>query len=120
MSSAVEAARRLASGRHRVASRCDAEVDEVDEQFTADAADEALRVPVTGRANTRRRHRQIARHDRQTALQSMRHRMRTIHRANSQHVHTVTPDTTRLSCLCRIRFGGGRERGERRGVEERG
>jgi len=49
MTSAVEPA--LARWRHGVV---DVEVDEVDEKIATDAADEALRVPVTGRAGTRR------------------------------------------------------------------
>ena len=52
MTSAVQPA----LGRWRHPAVVDVEVDEIDEKIAADAADEALRVPVTGRTGTRRAH----------------------------------------------------------------
>ena len=55
-----------AAARRRHGGRV--EVDEVDQQLRADAADEALWMPVTVRAGTRRSHRQLAGKDHHTAL----------------------------------------------------
>ena len=61
MTSAVQPG--LARGRYAAV-----EVDEIDQQFGADAADETLRMPVSRRSSTRRRHRQFTRENCTIAL----------------------------------------------------